>query len=223
MKIVLFGATGMVGQGVLRECLLASDVDLVAAVGRTASGVQQPKLREIAPRDMWDYGSIEAELTGFDACFFCLGVTSAGMKEADYEHVTSGIALAAAETLARLNPGMTFIYVSGSGTDGSEKGPVAWARIKGRTENALMRLPFKGAYMFRPGIIQPLHGARSKTALYRVLYVIAKPLLSPLRGLFPTSILTTEQMGLAMLEIARHGPSKRILETRDIAALARAG
>jgi hypothetical protein len=139
----------------------------------------------------------------------------------EYEHVTYGITLAAAETLVRLNPGMTFIYVSGAGTDSSEQGRTMWARVKGKTENALLRLPFKGAYMFRPGIIEPVHGAKSKTNLYRVFYVIGKPLLPLLRWLFPKSILTTDEIGLAMLKIARTGAPKKILESRDIRTIVR--
>jgi uncharacterized protein YbjT (DUF2867 family) len=221
MKVILFGATGMIGQGVLRECLLASDVELVETVGREAAGAQHPKVREVVHREMLDYRAIERELTGFDACFFCLGVSSAGMSDADYERVTYGITLAAAETLARLNPGMTFVYVSGQGTDSSEQGRVAWARIKGKTENALLRLRFKGAYMFRPGVIQPLYGVKSKTGWYRVMYVVTRPLLTPLRMLFPNYIVTTEQIGRAMLAVARHGAVKNVLESGDIARISK--
>jgi uncharacterized protein YbjT (DUF2867 family) len=221
MKVILFGATGMIGQGVLRECLLASDVEVVETMGREATGAQHPKVREVVHREMRDYSAIERELTGFDACFFCLGVSSAGMSEADYERVTYGITMAAAETLARLNPGMTFIYVSGQGTDSTEKGRAAWARIKGKTENALMKLRFKGAYMFRPGVIQPLYGVKSKTGWYRMMYIVARPLLTPLRMLFPAYILTTEQIGRAMLAVARQGAAKNILESADIARISR--
>jgi uncharacterized protein YbjT (DUF2867 family) len=220
MNVVIFGATGMIGQGVLRECLLDSGVPLVKTVGRTATGVQHPKLREVVHRDLWNYSSIEMELSGLDACFFCLGVSAAGMQEADYEHVTYGIAMAAAESLSRLNPQMTFIYVSGAGTDSSEQGRMMWARVKGRTENALMRLPFKAAYMFRPGFIQPLHAIRSRTTAYRVFYVLTKPVLPMLRWAFPDHILTTEQIGRAMLAVARQGAPKQILESRDIRAMA---
>jgi uncharacterized protein YbjT (DUF2867 family) len=222
MKVLLFGATGMVGQGVLRECLLDPRVELVETLGRTATGVQHPKLREVVHPDLWNYASIETELSGFDACFFCLGVSAGGMKETDYARITYGITLAAAETLSRLNPQMTFIYVSGAGTDSSEQGQMMWARVKGRTENALLRLPFKAAYMFRPGVIQPLHGLRSRTAAYQVLYTLMKPLLPVLRRTFPDSILTTEQIGLAMLEVSRNGAPKRILESRDIKVVAHA-
>jgi len=219
VNVLLFGATGMVGQGVLRECLLDPDVQLVKTVGRSATGVEHPKLREVVHRDLWNYSALETELSGFDACFFCLGISSAGMQEADYERVTCGIAMAAAGTLARLNPQMTFVYVSGAGTDSSEQGRIMWARVKGKTENALLRLPFKAAYMFRPGVIQPLYGARSKTASYRLLYGLTKPLLPILRRAFPGLILTTVQIGRAMLAVARRGAPQRILESKDINAL----
>ena len=210
----------MVGQGVLRECLLDSGVQLVKTVGRTATGVQNPKLKEVVHQDLANLSPIETELSGFDTCFFCLGVSSAGTKEPDYERVTYGITMAVGETLSRLNPHMTFIYVSGAGTDSSEKGSSMWARVKGKTENALLRLPFK-AYMFRPGAIQPVHGVRSKTTWYRLLYVVTTPLLPMLRWAFPNAIVTTEQMGLAMLEVARNGAPKQILESADINALTR--
>jgi uncharacterized protein YbjT (DUF2867 family) len=216
MRILIFGATGMVGQGVLRECLLDPDIEAVVTVGRSATGIKNAKLREIVRPNLMDYADIETELRGFDACFFCLGVTSAGMSEADYERVTYDITLAAARTLARLNPGMTFVYVSGAGTDSTEKGRVMWARVKGKTENALLRLPFKAAYMFRPGAIEAAHGERSKTKAYRVAYSLVKPLLPLLRRFFPNSILTTEEIGLAMINVAESGAPKKILETSDI-------
>jgi uncharacterized protein YbjT (DUF2867 family) len=219
MNVLLFGATGMVGQGVLRECPLDPDVQQVRIVGRTPTGIQHPKLRETIHRDLWHYSEIEADLSGFDACLFVLGVSSAGMKAEAYEHITYGITMAAAETLCRLNPGMKFLYVSGAGTDSTERGKSMWARVKGKTENALLRLPFSGAYMFRPGVIQPLHGARSKTPAYRIIYVLAKPLLSLLHRAFPNHILTTEEIGQAMLMVAKRGYSKPILETADIRAV----
>jgi len=217
MKVVLFGATGMVGQGVLRECLRDPGVERVATVGRSALDVQDPKLIEIQHANLASYAAIEDRLRGFDACFFTLGVSSAGMKEADYDRVTYGFTLAAAETLSRLNPGMVFIYVSGAGTDSTEQGRVMWARVKGRTENALLRLPLD-AYMFRPGVIQPLDGIRSKTASYRILYAIAKPLLPALRWAMPNQIVTTREIGQAMLNVARRGYPKKLLEVRDIRA-----
>jgi len=220
MNVLIFGASGMVGQGVLRECLLAADVQAVVTIGRSGSGQQHPKLRQLVHADLLNYSAIEAELSGFDACFFCLGISSAGMSEADYTRISYGYTLAAAETLARLNPQMTFTYVSGAGTDSTEQGRSMWARVKGRTENALLRLPFKGAYMFRPGVIQPLHGVRSKTASYQMLYSLLGPLLPLLRRLFPRQITTTEQVGRAMLAVARHGAPKHILESPDIIAVA---
>jgi uncharacterized protein YbjT (DUF2867 family) len=219
LNILLFGATGMVGQGVLRECLRASDVAQVQAVGRIATGVQHPKLRELVHRDLWDYRSIEQQLQNFDACFFCLGVSSSGMAETQYTRITYDLTLTAAQVLARLNPGMTFIYVSGAGTDSTAQGRSMWARVKGRTENALLALPFKAVYLFRPGLIQPLYGARSKTASYRLMYLIAKPVLPLLRYLFPRSVLTTETIGRGMLAVARYGAPKAVLEAADISAL----
>jgi uncharacterized protein YbjT (DUF2867 family) len=210
----------MIGQGVLRECLLDSGVRLVQTVGRSPTGAQNPKLKEVIHADLWNFAPVEPRLIGFEACFFCLGVSSAGMKAEEYVRITYDLTLAAAATLARLNPQMTFVYVSGAGSDSSEKGGSMWARVKGRTENALLRLPFKAAYMFRPGIILPLHGIRSKTTWYRLSYAFGKPVLPLLRRLFPDIVLTTEQMGRAMLAVARHGAPKRILETRDIRALA---
>jgi uncharacterized protein YbjT (DUF2867 family) len=219
MNVLIFGATGMVGQGVLRECLLDPDVQLVQTIGRSATGLEHAKLREIVHQDMTSYASLDVQLFGCDACLFCLGVSSSGMKEHEYERVTYGITMAAAEALSRLNPQMTFIYVSGAGTDSSEHGRIMWARVKGRTENALLRLPFKAAYMFRPGLIEPLHGVRSKTPAYRIVYALVGPLLPLLRRAFPNSILTTEQIGLAMLSVAKHGAQKRILESKDIRAV----
>ncbi len=223
MNIIVFGATGMVGQGVLRECLLDSGVQGVKTIGRTATQVQHPKLREIVHKDLWNFSAIEADLSGSDACFFCLGVASTGMKDADYEHITYGITMAAAQTLCRLNSQMTFVYVYGAGSDSSEQGKSMWARVRGKTENALSRLPFRAACIFRLGVIQPLHGAKSKTAAYRLFYAAMKPLLPILRWLIPNFILTTEQIGRAMLAVARNGAPKRILESKDLRALASVG
>ncbi|MFM0175827.1 NAD(P)H-binding protein [Paraburkholderia sediminicola] len=221
MKVLIFGATGMVGQGVLRECLRAPDVEAVQTVGRTRTGQLDPRLIEVVQPDLMDYRALEASLTGFDACFFCLGVSSVGMQEAEYSRLTYDLTLAAAQTLARLNPQMTFVYVSGASTDSTEQGRSMWARVKGKTENALQRLPFKGVYLFRPGVIQPLNGARSKTRSYQLFYTLARPVLSTLRALFPNQILSTEDIGLAMLAVARHGADKAVLETADIRALSR--
>jgi uncharacterized protein YbjT (DUF2867 family) len=219
MNILIFGATGMVGQGVLRECLLAPDVQSVVAIGRNPTGQQHPRLRDLVHKDMYDYSAIEPQLQGFDACFFCLGVSSVGMKEPEYKRISYDLTMAAATVLARLNPGMTFTYVTGAGTDSSERGASMWARVKGATENALLRLPFKGAYMFRPGVIQPLHGVRSKTPLYDGIYVVLSPLLSLAYRLWPTKVTTTEKVGRAMLAVARSGAPKKLLDPADINAL----
>ena len=216
MKVILFGATGMVGQGVLRECLLDPSVERVLAVGRSPTGQRHAKLREITHDNFLDYSAIESELTGYDACFFCLGVSSIGMDEQRYRHLTYDITLAAATTLSRLNPGMVFTYVTGRGTDSTEQGPLMWARVKGKTENDLLKLPFKAAYMFRPAGIQPLHGIKSKTAWVQAIYVVTAPLLSLLNWTSPKFMTTTEQLGRAMINVARDGYPKPVLESEDI-------
>lgn len=216
MKVILFGATGMVGQGVLRECLLDASVESVLAVGRSPCGQQHAKLREILHDNFFDFAAIESQLAGYGACFFCLGVSSLGMDEARYRHLTYDITLAAARTLSRLNPDMVFIYVSGQGTDSTERGRLMWARVKGRTENDLLKLPFKAAYMFRPAGIQPLHGIRSRTAWVQTIYVVAAPLLSLLNHVAPNYMTTTEQVGRAMIRVARDGYPKPVLESEDI-------
>lgn len=221
MKVIIFGASGMVGQGVLRAALLAPDVEQVLLVGRAALELRHAKLRQLTQADLFDYSAVTAQLQAYDACFFCLGVSSAGMNEAQYTRLTYELTLAAAQPLARFNPGMTMVYVSGAGTDSSEQGRSMWARVKGRTENALLRLPFKSVYLFRPGAIEPLHGARSKTASYRVLYALMAPLMPLLRRLWPRAILSTENMGDAMLNAARLGGPGGVLESGAIYDLAR--
>ena len=216
MKVILFGATGMVGQGVLRECLLDPGVESVLAVGRSPTGQRNAKLREIVHDNFLDYSAIETQLAGYDACFFCLGVSSVGMSEERYRHLTYDITLAAAATLARLNPQMVFVYVTGQGADSSEKGRLMWARIKGKTENDLLKLPFRAAYMFRPAGIQPLHGIRSKTAWVHAIYVAVAPLLSLLNRVAPKYMTTTEQVGRAMIRVARDGYPRPVLESEDI-------
>jgi len=211
----------MVGQGVLRECLADPDVQQVLAIGRSASGVDDPKVREISRSDLFDYKDIEGELSGYNACFFCLGVSAAGMSEEQYAKITYDLTLAAAQTLAKLNPSMTFIYVSGAGTDSTEKGRSMWARVKGKTENDLLELPFEAAYMFRPAFIQPMHGIKSRTRLYRVLYAIVGPLFPMLNALFPRYVTTTEQVGLAMLRVAKQGHPDPIVENEAIRTLGR--
>jgi uncharacterized protein YbjT (DUF2867 family) len=219
MKVLIFGATGMVGRGVLLECLRDPGVELVVTLGRTSTDIRNPRLQEIVHRDLAQYAGMEDSLTGFDACFFCLGIASAGMKEADYARITYGYTIAAAEILSRLNPGMTFIFISGSGTDSSAKGRSMWARVKGRTENALLQLPLQ-AYMFRPGFIEPMDGIQSKTPMYRKFYTVLGPIFPLLRRALPNHVLSTRQIGQAMLNIARRGYAKRILEPNDIRAAA---
>jgi uncharacterized protein YbjT (DUF2867 family) len=216
MKVVLFGATGMVGQGVLRECLIDPRVETVLVVGRSPTGQRQAKLHEIIHDDFLDFSRLEPQLTGYEACFFCLGVSSIGMDEARYRRLTYDITMAAATTLAKLNPQMVFVYVSGQGTDSTERGRLMWARVKGKTENDLLKLPFKAAYMFRPAGIQPLHGIRSKTAWIQAIYVASAPLLSLLNRVAPKFMTTTEQVGRAMIRVARDGYRPPVLESWDI-------
>lgn len=215
MRILLFGATGMVGQGVLRECLRAPDVSQVVTVGRRPLGILHDNLKDVVQSDLFDYSGAEVGLTGFDACFFCLGTSSVGKSEAEYTRITYDLTLAAGTVLAKLNPGMVFIYVSGMGTDSTEEGKSMWARVKGKTENDLRKLDLD-AYAFRPGIIQPLHGARSATKWVRAFYAVLGPVLSVVRGIWPNSMLTTEQVGQAMLRVARIGYPKNVLESADI-------
>ncbi len=220
MKVILFGATGMIGQGVLRECLDDPEVTVILSVVRRASGVESAKLRELVHDDFFDYSSIEDRLRGYDACFFCLGVSSAGMSEADYRRMTYDLTMAAGETLARVSPDMTFCYVSGAGTDGSEQGRSMWARVKGKTENDLLKLPFRAAFMMRPGYVQPGKGVRSKTGLYQFFYTILGPLYPFWKVLFPGFVTTTANVGRAMIRAAREGHQRSVLEVRDINALA---
>ncbi|HWH51567.1 MAG TPA: hypothetical protein VN651_08475 [Gemmatimonadaceae bacterium] len=216
MRIVIFGASGMVGQGALRECLLADDVREVVSLVRTPTGVTHSKLREIVHRDFHGFAPIADQLSGLDACFFCLGTSSIGKTEVDYTRVTYDITVAAGTVLATRSPQLTFVFVSGAGTDSSEKRGPMWARVKGRAENAIFAMPFKAAYMFRPALIQPMHGASSRTALYRIPYLLLAPFVPVLRRAFPKYVTTTEQIGRAMLAVARHGAPKRILESEDI-------
>jgi hypothetical protein len=196
MKVILFGATGMVGQGVLRECLVDAGVTEVLSVGRGPTGVQNAKLHEILHDDFTDFSKIESRLAGYDACLFCLGVSSIGMDPERYRHLTS--------------------YVTGKGTDSTEQGSLRWARVKGKTENDLLKLPFKAAYMFRPSGIQPLHGVRSKTGWINVVYAVTAPLLSWMVRAVPSQMTTSEQLGRAMIKVARDGYPKPILESEDI-------
>jgi uncharacterized protein YbjT (DUF2867 family) len=217
MKVILFGATGMVGQGVLRECLLDPDVEEVLAISRAPLAQTHEKLRVLIQKDFTDYATIETELWGYDACFFCLGISSVGMTEAEYRRITYDMPVAAAKAVLARNPGMTFVLLTGANTDSTSR--TMWARVKGEAENAILAMPFKGKYVFRPAFIQPLHGITSRTRLYRILYVLVAPLYPLWKRLFPRLVTTTEQMGKAMLAVARHGAGKPVLETPDINAV----
>ena len=223
MRVLLFGASGMVGQGVLRECILSPDVSQVLCVSRRAGslglGAGSGKVRELVTDNFYDFSSVEPQLAGCDACFFCLGVSSVGMKEEQYRHITYDLALAAAHAILRARPApssVTFVYVSGAGTDASSR--TMWARVKGETENALLAMPFRAAYMFRPGAIMPMHGIRSKTAFYQAFYSVLAPVMPLLLRAFPRHVNTTEQVGRAMLHVTREGYTKPILDPSDIAA-----
>lgn len=220
MKVLVFGATGMVGQGVLRECLLAADVSQVTVVGRTAIAQQHQKLSHVLIPDLNSAGGGIAELGGFDACFFCLGTSSSGMTEQQYTHVTYDLTMNVARVLANVNRSMVFVYVSGAGTDSSGQSKAMWARVKGQTENDLQKLPFAGVYLFRPAFIQPLHGAQSKTVSYRWLYQLSRPLIPLIQRFFESYFLTTESIARAMLNAARIGHGRSVLEVGDIKALA---
>jgi uncharacterized protein YbjT (DUF2867 family) len=221
VKVILLGATGMVGQGVLRECLLDPVVESVLTIGRSAAGQKHEKLKEIVHNDLFDLSAIESQLLGYDACFFCLGVSAVGMKEEAYRRVTYDLTISVAGAFARLNPTMTFIYVSGANTDSTERGRMMWARVKGQTENALSRMPFKAVYMFRPGYIQPLHGIRTKTKWYRAFYAMMGPLYPLWKLLFPKYVTTTECIGSAMLSVAKRGAPKSVIENQDINSICR--
>ena len=217
MKVIITGATGMVGEGVLHECLQHSQVEAVLVVGRRPCGVSHPRLTEILHTDFFDLSSIEARLAGYDACFFCLGVSSVGMSEAEFTRMTHTLTLHFAETVCRQNPAMTFGYISGAGTDGTEQGRTMWARVKGKTENDVMRLPFQRAYAFRPGYMHPTPGLKNTLPYYKYftwLYPV-------FRALLPGYVSTLKEMALAMINSALYGYDKQVLEVRDIVNLAK--
>ncbi len=218
MKInaIVFGATGMVGEGVLHECLKSEDVGSVLAVGRRACGLKHPKLKEVVHNDFFDYSHIERDLKGYNACFFCLGVTSIGKNEIEYTRLTYDLTMAAATTLSRLNPDMTFCYISGAGTDSTEHGRSMWARVKGKTENDLMKLPFKTVYAFRPGYIKPTKGLKNAFTAAKVMGVF----YPALQMVFSKYVCTLENLGLAMIHAAMNGYPVKVLECSDITRLA---
>jgi uncharacterized protein YbjT (DUF2867 family) len=217
MNAVIFGATGMVGKGVLLECLDDARVEHVLLVSRHPIDVSHQKIREIVHADFTAFENLTPAFADIDACFYCLGVTAVGLSEGQYHHLTYDLTLAAATALASASAGrLTFCYVSGEGTDSTEHGRTMWARVKGKTENALLRLPFKAAFMFRPGYIQPLRGIRSKTRWYQALYDVIGPFYPIVRRLFPKYVTTTTNIGRAMIHVAVSGWSRQILSSGDI-------
>lgn len=219
MKILIVGATGMVGQSALREALFADDVAQVMTFGRTPVAQQDRKLRQVIAPDLFHADSELAALRNLDACFFCLGVSVGGMNEADYRRLTYDLTLHIAQALLPHNPQMRFVYISGAGTDSTEQGKTMWARVRGATENALLRLPFQAVYCFRPALIQPLHGVQSKTGTYRWFYRLIRPFFPLLRAM-RRKVITSEQLGQAMLNAVRLGHPAGVLEAGDIRTLA---
>ncbi len=217
MKVIVTGATGMVGEGVMHQCLQHNDISEVLVINRKPCGVQHSKLKEIIHSNFFDLSAVENQLNSYDACFFCLGVSSVGMKEEEYTKLTYTLTMNFAQTLARLNNAMTFCYISGTSTDSTEQGKLMWARVKGKTENDLMKLPFKGVYNFRPAIIQPLKGAKNTLKLYKYLGW----LLPVIKTLMPNYISRLDELGDAMINAAIKGYEKNILEVKDIAVLAK--
>jgi len=222
MKIrpIITGTTGMVGKGVLLECLESEEVDSVLVVNRKPLGLTHPKLKEVIHGDFFNLDLVKAEMKGYDCCFFCLGVSSAGMKEQEYYRLTHDLTLSFARTFIEQNPGSVFTYVSGAGTDSTEKGRTMWARVKGKTENELLSMPFKAAYMFRPGFIEPMRGIKSSTKLYNALYVVLRPFF-PLFRLMPKIATDTIRVGKAMIRVAVGGYDKKHLECQDINNIAK--
>ena len=219
MRVIVYGASGMVGGGALRACLQDKAVTEVLAVGRARVQNSAPNLRQLVLPDLMNYAAVGDQLTGYDACFYCLGVSAAGMTEDVYKKVTHDFTMAAARALLKHSPRISFVFVSGAGADSTEKGRVMWARIKGKTENALLKLPFRSVHVLRPGIIEPVQGAASRTTSYRLLYAAMAPLMPLLRALMPRKITTTEVVGQAMLILARKGSGHKLLTNAEINAL----
>jgi NAD dependent epimerase/dehydratase family len=212
IKAIITGSTGMVGEGVLHECLNHPEVESVLVLNRRTCDIQHPKLKEIIHQDFSDFTSIENELSGYNAAFLCMGVSSVGMKEDKFNHLTYNLTMALAKPLAKLNPDLTFTYISGVGTDSSEKGRIMWARVKGKTENDIIKLPAKAGFAFRPGVITPTKGMKNTYTSYKVM----KPLLPVFRALFPKYVCSLQELGLAMINVALKGNDKNVLEVKDI-------
>ena len=221
IKAIITGSTGMVGKGVLLECLDSPKVESVLVINRKPVGIKHEKLKEIIHPNFYDLSSIEEQLKSYNACYFCMGVSAFRMSEADYTKVTHDLTLHFAETVLKMNPEMFFTYVSGVGTDSSEKSKTMWARVKGKTENDLLAMPFKAAYMFRPGFIQPMKGIKSATKLYNAIYVVFKPLYPLLKAISPNGITSTVQVGQAMINVTMDGYQSKILHSIEINELAR--
>ncbi len=216
-KVIITGATGMVGEGVLYECLISDKIDEVLIITRRKSSFSHPKLKEIVHDDFWNMESLAPQLTGYDACFFCLGVSSVGMNKEKYRHITYDLTMHVAGLLSRIQAGMVFCYVSGAGTDSTEKGRLAWARVKGKVENDLQKLPFKAVFNFRPGILEPTPGLENTLSFYKYLSF----LFPVMRRLTPNSISTLAELGKAMIRTLDGTTGKPVLEVPDIKAMAR--
>ena len=217
IKAIITGVTGMVGEGVLHECLLHPDVETVLVINRKPCGVKHQKLIEIIHEDFFHLSPIENQLKGYNACYFCAGVSSVGKKEDEYRHITYDLTLNFAKTLLKLNRDMTFCYVSGVGTDSTEKGRSMWARVKGKTENDLLRLGFKDAYMFRPGYIQPTKGLKNAYKVYKFF----TPFYPILKTLFSKYVVSLEELGKTMINVTLYGSEKKVLECKDISQIAK--
>jgi hypothetical protein len=216
-KLILTGATGMVGEGVLHECLQHDEVEQVLVVGRKSCGITHPKLKEIVHANLYDLSSVQDQLKGYSACLFCLGTTSIGKKEPEYYKITYELTMSFANTLNKQNPGLVFCYISGASTDSTEKGRSMWARVKGKTENDLIKIFGRNAYNFRPGIIQPTKGLKNTLSFYKYLGW----LIPVIRLVAPKSITALKELGLAMINAATTGYEKQVLEVKDILALAK--
>ena len=214
-RAIITGATGMVGEGVLHECLLSPEVEAVLVINRRPCNITHPKLKEIIHKDFFDFFAISSQLSGYNACFFCMGVSSVGMKEGKYSRLTNELTMSFANTLIKLNSDMVFCYVSGVGTDSTEMGRIMWARVKGKTENDIIKLGFRGAYMFRPGYIQPTKGLKNTYKVYKLL----SPLYPVLRTFSPKYVCTLKEIGIAMIKCVIKGYDKQLLEVKDIIKL----
>ena len=219
IKAIITGSTGMIGKSMLLECLESPDVTSVLVINRQPVGLQHAKLTEIIHKDFFDLSPLKKHLTGFNTCYFCLGISAAGLSEDKYHQITYELTMNFAKTVLSLNPGIVFCYISAAGADSSEKGRIMWARVKGKTENALLAMPFKKAYMFRPGFIQPMKGVRSRTRLYNAIYAVLKYLYPLLKGL-PQYVTSSDRLGQAMLKAVLKGYDQPILESKDINLLA---